>query len=84
MFKFDIRQQVYFLQKNKVQTGHIRVRQITESSAKLEDEVPQFKRATESKSVIVYSLISFNDIDPNWQLLESELFASKTELLESL
>lgn len=84
MFKFEIGQQVWFLKKDKVQTGYVRVRQITESSQRLEDESEQFKRATELRALTIYALTRFNDIDPNWQLEESELFASKQALLESL
>ncbi|QIW88574.1 hypothetical protein [Pseudanabaena phage PA-SR01] len=83
-FKFEIGQEVYFLKNDKVQKGNVRVRQITESSEKLDSEREYFRRNTQSKSTIIYALRNFNDIDADWQLEESQLFASKQDLLESL
>jgi hypothetical protein len=84
MFKFKINQEVWFLKNDRVQSGNIRVRQYTESSQRLQDEVEQFKRTALEKTAIIYALERFNNIDPNWQLREDQLFCSKQELLESL
>lgn len=83
-FKFAVSQEVWFLKNDKVQKGNVRVRQITESSEKLRDEVDYFNRSTDDKLIIVYSLSESKTADPNWLLDERTLFASKTELLESL
>ena len=83
-FKFAIGQEVWFLKNDKVQKGKVRVRQITESSEKLDSEKDYFRRNTREKLVIIYSLYQSNDVDGNWQIEESQLFASKQELLESL
>ena len=87
-FKFALSQEVWFLKNDKVQKGNVRVRQITESSENLKNESNYFKRNTPEELSVIYSLKAQNtthrDIDPNWQLEEYELFASKSELLESL
>jgi hypothetical protein len=83
-FKFAVSQEVWFLKNDKVQKGNVRVRQITESSEKLRDEVDYFNRSTDDKLIIVYSLSESKTADPNWLLDERTLFASKAELLESL
>lgn len=84
-FKFVIGQEVWFLKNDKVQKGNIRVRQITESSKKLKEESDYFSRNTDEKILVLYCLQEGNrEIDPNWQVEESRLFASKQELLESL
>ena len=83
-FKFAIGQEVWFLKNDKVQKGDVRVRQITESSEKLDAEREYFRRNTQSRVIVIYSLKGFNDVDAAWQLEEHQLFASKAELLESL
>lgn len=83
-FKFAIGQEVWFLKNDKVQKGNVRVRQITESSGKLREESKYFSRDTDDKVLILYCLEKEQEIDPNWQLEEHQLFASKAELLESL
>lgn len=83
-FKFEINQRVWFLKNDKAQRGNIRVRQITESSGKLREESKYFSRDTDDKVLILYCLEKEQEIDPNWQLEEHQLFASKQELLESL
>jgi hypothetical protein len=83
-FKFAIGQEIWFLKNDKVQKGNVRVRQITESSEKLRDEVDYFNRSTDDKIIVVYSLSESKTADPNWLLDERTLFASKAELLESL
>ncbi|MEY3302398.1 MAG: hypothetical protein RLZZ139_770 [Cyanobacteriota bacterium] len=83
-FKFAVGQEFWLLKNNKVQKGKVRVRQITESSEKLDSEKDYFRRNTPEKLLILYSPHQFNDVDGNWQLEESQLFASKQELLESL
>ena len=83
-FKFAVSQEVWFLKNDKVQKGNVRVRQITESSEKLRDEVDYFNRSTDDKLIIVYSLSESKTADPNWLLDERTLFASKADLLESL
>jgi len=83
-FKFAIGQEVWFLKNDKVQKGSVRVRQITESSEKLYAEHEYFSHDTESKLIIIYSLLYIFEIDDTWQIEECELFSSKSELLESL
>jgi hypothetical protein len=83
-FKFAIGQEVWFLKNDKVQKGNVRVRQITESSEKLDAEMDYFRRNTQSKGIVIYSLRGYNDVNAAWQLEEGWLFASKQELLESL
>ena len=85
-FKFALSQEVWFLKNDKVQKGNVRVRQITESSENLRDESNYFKRNTPEELSVIYALKPQNTtyIDPNWQFEEYELFASKSELLESL
>jgi hypothetical protein len=83
-FKFAVSQEVWFLKNDKVQKGNVRLRQITESSEKLRDEVDYFNRSTDDKLIIVYSLSESKTADPNWLLDERTLFASKADLLESL
>jgi hypothetical protein len=83
-FKFAIGQEVWFLKNDKVQKGNVRVRQITESSEKLDAEMDYFRRNTQSKRIVIYSLRGYNDVNAAWQLEEGWLFASKQELLESL
>lgn len=83
-FKFAIGQEVWLLKDDKVHQGFVRVRRITESSENLFNESNNFKCTVNGTLQIVYSLTSFKDVDPNWFLDESKLFASKQELLESL
>jgi hypothetical protein len=84
-FKFAIGQAVYFIKNDKVQTGIVRLRQITESSQNLKEESDYFSRNTDAKVLVLYCLQKGNrELDPNWQVEEARLFASKAELLESL
>jgi hypothetical protein len=83
-FKFAIGQEVWFLKDDKVRSASVRVRQITESSERLQDERNNFSRSTNDTVFLVYSFNESKTVDVNWQLAESSLFASKAELLESL
>jgi hypothetical protein len=83
MFKFNIGQTVFFLKNDKLFQAKIRVRQITESDSPLRDETKSFSRTTADRVVIVYG-VKGHDVDVNWQFKESQLFASKQELVDSL
>lgn len=83
-FKFDIGQEVWFLKNDKIRKGTVRVRQVTQSSLPLIKELNYFNRSINEKRLCIYSLNKDDNIDENWQLLESSLFASKQELLDYL
>lgn len=83
-FKFAIGQEVWFLKNDRVQKASVRVHQITESVKRLDSEDDYFSHCTEKKSVTIYSFDKTNFVDSNWRIEESDLFATKQKLLESL
>jgi len=54
-FKFNIGQEVWFLKKDKIRKGIVRIRQITQSSLRLVDELHYFDRSTNERSLCLFS-----------------------------